>query len=233
MTDKKYGICDVNHIHREIPPVIHVHNKTPFSDYDTAVTELKKKILHPGEIVVVYYHDVTADDGISTVIATGPLQQGGYNEIFKNANQIDDLVNYLKDLIKAQNENITDLAESLRQQIISEVEEIKKNTINEVEDRLNSSLGAFESNVTATLGTFEENIGKSLDSSIKDLKKMVDDSVNAVNSSLSVFSQKVETQLDSLNTSINEALDSLSADISTAVAAQELYDSSLKDYVYS
>ena len=172
MTDKKYGICDVNHIHREIPPVIHVHNKTPFSDYDTAVTELKKNILHPGEIVVVYYHDATADDGISTVIATGPLQQGGYNEIFKNANQIDDLVIYLKDLIKAQNGNVTDLAESLRQQIISEVEEIKKNTINEVEDRLNSSLGAFESNVTATLGTFEENIGKSLDSSIKDLKKM-------------------------------------------------------------
>ena len=172
MTDKKYGICDVNHIHREIPPVIHVHNKTPFSDYDTAVTELKKKILHPGEIVVVYYYDATADDGISTVIATGPLQQGGYNEIFKNANQIDDLVNYLKDLIKAQNENVTELAESLRQQIISEVEEIKKNTINEVEDRLNSSLGAFELNVTATLGTFEENIGKSLDSSLKDLKKI-------------------------------------------------------------
>ena len=37
--------------------------------------------------------------------------------------------------------------------------------------------------------------------------------------------------MDSLNTSINDALDSLSADISTAVAAQELADSSLKDYV--
>ena len=98
MTEKILGTglsgVGVNHIHTELPPVIHVHNKTPFDDYDAAVAALKTKILHPGEIVVVYYNDPTADDGISTLIATGPIQSGGYNEIFKNANEIDKLVEY-------------------------------------------------------------------------------------------------------------------------------------------
>ena len=101
MTDKKYGAGSVNHIHTELPPVIHVHNKIPFADYETAVAELENKILHPGELVVVYYKDATADDGISTLIGAGPIQEGGYNEIFKNAKQIDDLVDYLSNLINA------------------------------------------------------------------------------------------------------------------------------------
>lgn len=86
------GIRNINHVHREIPPVIHIHNKTPFDSYEAAINELKMKILHPGEIAIAYYYNPTADDGISSVIATGPLQQGGYNEIFKNASDIDYII---------------------------------------------------------------------------------------------------------------------------------------------
>lgn len=50
---------------------------------------------------MVYYVDAGADDGISSLIATGPLYQGGQNEIFSSAAQIDALAAYLKAQIDA------------------------------------------------------------------------------------------------------------------------------------
>lgn len=85
---KVYGNGDgvgVNDMHSELPPIILVHNKTPFPDYETAVAALKEKSINPGEIVIAYYLDPAAEDGLSTLIAVGPLTAGGNNDIFKNA----------------------------------------------------------------------------------------------------------------------------------------------------
>jgi len=102
MTEKVYGNgygTGVNDIHSEIPPIIHVHNKTPFDDYDTAVMMLKQKTINPGEIIIAYYKDPEAEDGISSLIATGPLVEGGDNDLFKSADEIDRLVTYFEGLI--------------------------------------------------------------------------------------------------------------------------------------
>ena len=104
MTNKILGTSGtgVNHVHTETDPTILVHNTVPFENQEAAMAALKQKILHPGEIIVVYYNDPGADDGIASMIATGPLQSGGYNEVYKSAAEIDQLVVYLRGLIDAQ-----------------------------------------------------------------------------------------------------------------------------------
>lgn len=170
MTEKILGTgmsgVGVNHIHNELPPIIHVHNKTPFDDYDAAVTALKTKILHPGEIVVVYYKDPTADDGISTLIATGPIQSGGYNEIFKNANEIDKLVDYLKGLINAQEQSLEELAHQLEVQILAEVEEIRREIIVENTSIIDTAVEELNERFDASFVELDTNVNQRLDSSL-------------------------------------------------------------------
>ena len=47
MTEKYFGTENISHVHSELPPIIHVHNKVPFEDYATAVSEVGKKIHIP------------------------------------------------------------------------------------------------------------------------------------------------------------------------------------------
>ena len=92
MVTKVYGNGDgtgVNDTHVEIPPIILVHNKTPFEDYSAAVSAVEQKTINPGEIIIAYYKNPATADGLSAIIAVGPLTQGGKNDIFKNANKID------------------------------------------------------------------------------------------------------------------------------------------------
>ena len=45
MTEKYFGTENISHVHSELPPIIHVHNKVPFADYATAVSEIGKKMM--------------------------------------------------------------------------------------------------------------------------------------------------------------------------------------------
>ena len=46
-------------------PVIHVHNRVPFANYEAAVEEIEQKVLHPGECAIVYYYDSAKPHGIA------------------------------------------------------------------------------------------------------------------------------------------------------------------------
>lgn len=140
MNNKIYG-CDCDsHMYENQPPIIHVHNDTPFEDYNAALTALKGTILHPGEIIVAYYYDVAADDNVSAIIATGPIQQGGSNEIFKNAQQIEDLAEYLKNLINVQDTDIKDLADNLREQILADTSALNQQYSTEIHEYVENSI---------------------------------------------------------------------------------------------
>ena len=120
MTKKILGASSgtgVNHVHSEVPPVILIHNKNPFASREEALTAIEQKAIRPGELVVAYYTDPGADDGITTLLVAGPLVQGGKNEIFKNAEEIDLLAAHLTRQIEAQDEFIHSFAEELKVEI--------------------------------------------------------------------------------------------------------------------
>jgi hypothetical protein len=122
MSKKIFGTSGIGvNDHTELPPIIHVHNTEPFETYQDAVTALRQKILHPGEIVIVYYTDPTAEDGISSLIATGPLYQGGINEIFKSADQIDELVVYMRNQLAAQDEQFNELSDQIKADVDADI----------------------------------------------------------------------------------------------------------------
>jgi hypothetical protein len=232
MTEKILGTglsgVGVNHVHTELPPVIHVHNKTPFDDYDAAVTALKTKILHPGEIVVVYYKDPTADDGISTLIATGPIQSGGYNEIFKNANEIDKLVEYLKGLIDAQDQSIEELAARLEQQILAEVEAIRRRLIEENEQMISSALDDMNERFDSSFGELNTNVNNRLDGSLGQFQQTLEHTTDVLVSSITNLKTYVDGSINVINTHIDASINEIQRNIENAF---DVEDASLKLYI--
>ena len=151
MNNKIYG-CDCDsHMYENQPPIIHVHNDTPFEDYNAALTALKGTILHPGEIIVAYYYDVAADDNVSAIIATGPIQQGGSNEIFKNAQQIEDLAEYLKNIINAQDTGIKDLTDNLREQILADTSALNQQHSTEIHEYVENFIEIQNASVASAI----------------------------------------------------------------------------------
>ena len=119
MTKKILGASSgtgVNHIHSEVP-VILIHNKNPFASREEALTAIAQKAIRPGELVVAYYTDPGADDGMTTLLVAGPLVQGGKNKIFKDAEEIDQLAAHLSRQIEAQDEFVHSFAEELKVEI--------------------------------------------------------------------------------------------------------------------
>ena len=76
--------------------LIHSYNRKCFKDYNEAVHQLTNKVLHPGEIAFAYYNDPNATYGVAVIAAVGPLVHGRGNQIFKNADQIDALIDTIK-----------------------------------------------------------------------------------------------------------------------------------------
>lgn len=199
MTNKILGTSGtgVNHVHTETDPTILVHNTVPFENQEAAMAALKQKILHPGEIIVVYYNDPGADDGIASMIATGPLQSGGYNEVYKSAAEIDQLVVYLRGLIDAQDQTAQQWAEQLKVEIMNLVEQAR---IQLVEDN------------TALINEAVENLNNKFDSSFGELTIQIDSRLNA---SLGQFQQDLSTGLSTLSAKV----DSIDTDYKTYVDA--------------
>ena len=206
MTEKYFGTENISHVHSELPPIIHVHNKVPFEDYATAVSEVGKKILHPGEIVIVYYKDSAAEDGVSTIIATGPINQDGRNEIFKNANQIDELVEYLKQLITAQSSDINEMAAQLKEQIKADANEIKEQTLTETKSSVEAIVTEAIKEINDAQESFGEELLETVNASLDNLRNDFDTSIRetnvAVNQLNNDLTNYVDDKVDALDTSV-------------------------------
>ena len=210
------GVRNINHEHREVPPVIHIHNKTPFANYETALDELKKKILHPGEIAVAYYYNPTADDGISTLIATGPIQQGGYNEIFKNAADIDQLVEELNLKIDTQDQHVSDMTEEVKNEIIQRAADMNAETKEEIVNIINSSLAEITENLNTYVSEFTSNVNtsiseftESVNASFQNINNSIDASYIYLNNMINEVNGILEDNIESLSSSTSEKFDSV------------------------
>lgn len=204
------GARNINHEHREVPPVIHIHNKTPFANYETALDELKKKILHPGEIAVAYYYNPTADDGISTLIATGPIQQGGYNEIFKNAADIDQLVKELDLKIDTQDQHVSDMTEEVKNEIIQRAADMNAETKEEIVNIINSSLAEITENLNTYVSEFTSNVN----TSISEFTESVNASFQNISNSIESLSSSTSDKFDSVYVELDDIKDMLGVDSS-------------------
>ena len=218
----------VNHVHTELPPVIHVHNKIPFDDYDAAVAALKTKILHPGEIVVVYYKDPKTNDGISTLIATGPIQSGGYNEVFKNANEIDKLVDYLKGLINAQEQSIEELARNLETQILADVEVLRQEIITENTSLITEAVYALNERFDASFVEMNTNVNERLDSSLGEFQRTLEHTTDVLVTSVSNLKTYVDGSLGRLSDHLNASIIEIQRGMERAF---DIEDASMKLYV--
>ena len=218
----------VNDTHTEVPPVILVHNTEPFDDRDTAISALKQKILHPGEVAVVYYVDAGADDGVSSIIATGPLYQGGQNEIFSSASQIDDLAEYLKAQIDAQNAHFEEFAEQLKVEIAREVSEFKEQLIIENRAMINSAIAEINEKVDTSLAEIKSEIEEEIDDKIA----IVDASIAFNSSVLASAIIELQTESRQSDASLRELIDdSYSELVSMVKDGDAAVDASLRNYI--
>lgn len=97
--------------------LIHSYNKKCFSDLATAEETLMNKVLLPGETAFAYYYDAQNIYGQSAIFAVGPLTHGTGNILYKNADQIDNLVTILEETIADVNASINYLEEDLTENL--------------------------------------------------------------------------------------------------------------------
>ena len=177
---------------------------------------------------MVYYVDAGADDGISSLIATGPLYQGGQNEIYSSASQIDDLAVYLKAQIDAQDARMEQFAENLKIEIENEVEELKNQLIIENRAMISAAIAEIKEAVDASVDAIKGQIDEEIDAKIA----VVDASI-AFNSSVlasAIFELQEESRLGdaSLRALMIDSYRELVELVNEGDAA---VDSSLKNYV--
>ena len=229
MTKRIFGTSGTGvNEHTEIPPVIHVHNTEPFADYDAAKAALQQKILHPGEIAVVYYTDPGVEDGISSVVATGPLYQGGHNQVFKNADEIDSLAAYLKSQMSAQDEYIEQLADQLKAAVNASVNEQIQQMMVDNRVIINNAVSTINEHVDASLDQIETRLRNEFIPLIDALDERETNDVEALSSGISA----VMTESKTADASIRKAIDASYAELVEMIGYQgSASDASIINYV--
>lgn len=229
MTKRIFGTSGTGvNEHTEIPPVIHVHNTEPFADYDAARNALQQKILHPGEIAVVYYTDPGVEDGISSVVATGPLYQGGHNQVFKNADEIDALADYLKSQMASQDEYIEQLTEQLKAAVNASVNEQIQQLMVDNRVMINNAVSEINEHVDASLDQIENRLRNEFIPMIDALDERETNDVEALSSGISA----VMSESQAADTSIRKAIDASYAELVEMIGYQgSASDASIINYV--
>lgn len=183
MTNKVFGNGDgvgVNDTHVELPPIILVHNKTPFADYATAVSAVESKSINPGEIVIAYYTNPATADGLSALIAVGPLTSGAKNDIFKNAEEIDALAEYLQTLVNGQQTSFDELCNTLREEVAAEIERTKAELIAENTSVIDAAMEYISVKFDASFGQFVEMVNNRFDASLAEMTDFVNGNVSTL-----------------------------------------------------
>ena len=176
-------------------PLIHVHNRVPFANYESAVAEIEQKVLNPGEIAIVYYYDSSKTHGVAAMVVTGPITVGGDNEIFRNANDIDALVKRVEEMISAQNSSFEQLSEELLQKqkeiLNSILEEFREDFIK----ILNAEIANVESLIELKVSTLDN-----------ELRTLIDDEDAILNNKISDGDRALDNRIDIVEDSIQDVI---------------------------
>ena len=114
--------------------IVMCYNKQYFSDYNAAKEALINKTSLPGEVTFAYYYDKNSEYGQNAIFSVGPLTQGS-NIIYKNANEIDTVVDSL-------NETLADINSS-----VSNIDERINTSLNDCKDYVDTQIDDFSSDI--------------------------------------------------------------------------------------
>ena len=233
MTNDECSCNDIKYTSEsgQTDPVIIIHNKTAFADYDTAMTSLNAKTLSAGELAIVYYLDATAAGGISCIIAAGPIEEGGTKQIFKNANQIDELATYLQNQINAQDTNIKNLTKQMQDTIIADTNTIKDNIIIDNAKTLDASITAFETVMNASLIKLNTELRSSIEETYNESKGYTDTQVSLLNTSINSVHTYVDNTSVYLEGEIKKTSEKLTQQLNSVLNGYSESDSSMVNYI--
>ena len=162
-----------NHKHQDT--IIHSYNKQYFSNYDNAYETLANKIMLPGEVTFAYYYDSNSPSGQNAIFAVGPLTQG-YNIVFKNSNEIDNIKNKLYETIADVNTSISYIENTIENKIIKNDASMKEydtridSSFIEILQYINTSVAILRNQTLTNAKILEDN----LNASINRIKGLID-----------------------------------------------------------
>lgn len=162
--------------HKSQDTIIHSYNKQYFSDYDSAYETLANKIMLPGEVTFAYYYDSNSPSGQNAIFAVGPLTQG-YNTVFKNADEIDNIKNKLYETIADVNTSISYIENTIESKIIKNEDVLEKH-IYDISIELNS----YKNIVNTSINQVEQIYNNFIDNTtrISEIEKKIVDINNAL-----------------------------------------------------
>ena len=156
--------------------IIHSYNKQYFSNYDNAYETLANKIMLPGEVTFAYYYDSNSPSGQNAIFAVGPLTQG-YNIVFKNSDEIDNIKNKLYETIADVNTSISYIENTIENKIIKN-EDILEKHIYDISIEFNS----YKNIVNTSINQVEQIYNTVIDNTtrISEIEKKIVDINNAL-----------------------------------------------------
>ena len=187
-----------------IGQLIHSFNPKPFKNMDVAIHALLHKDINPGEIAIAYYNDIDETVGVGSVIATGNLLPGG-NQIFKNTNQTDKLVNIVRGIAEQNSSDIKVIEENVNNNIadIAYIKGVVDN-VKDGSEEVSSEMIKLKNQLAELIKTFNEEIngiGDIIVDHISDLRDEVN--TNIVNNDTSVVLY-INDRLNTLYSSITD-----------------------------
>lgn len=162
--------------HKSQDTIIHSYNKQYFSNYDSAYETLANKIMLPGEVTFAYYYDSNSPSGQNAIFAVGPLTQG-YNIVFKNADEIDNIKNKLYETIADVNTSISYIENTIESKIIKNEDVLEKH-IYDISIEFNS----YKNIVNTSINQVEQIYNTVIDNTtrISEIEKKIVDINNAL-----------------------------------------------------
>lgn len=192
--------------------IVMCYNKQFFSDYDTAKESLINKNSLPGEITFAYYYDKNSEYGQNAIFSVGPLTQGS-NIIFKNANEIDTVVDTLNETLTYINSSVSNIDKRIntslnncRDYVDEKIDDFKVD-ISEIEsnlDILNRRCKDDSTNLNLQIRTLRIDMNNKFDDTNKNIKKYIDNTSTAIVNYINNTSDNI---VDYINRSISESFD--------------------------
>lgn len=142
---------------------------------------------------------------MSTLIAVGPLTAGGNNDIFKNADQIDAIVDYMTTLVSGQQQAFEDLSNELRAEFMTEIERAKRDIIAENASIVDAAVERLDVRFDSSFNAFVRQANEHMDSSFADIRDILDET-----------SGRLESRMDVLEASTGEAVEGITARVDSS-----------------
>ena len=205
-----------------IGQLIHSFNPKPFKNIDVATYALLHKDIAPGEIAIAYYNDIDETVGVGSIIATGNVLPGG-NQIFKNANYTDKVVDIVKQMTEQNSKDLKVIEQNVNNSI-ADIAIIKNLLGNFEEDneRTNSEIEKLKSELNELINT--------LKTEVSDINDAIDEKINE---SLSTLNDKIESADTSIVSYVDAKFNTIDSDIQTLNTKVTELESNLEDTLES